>query len=171
MEEDKKGNAMLHFICGKMAAGKSTLSKKLEKEYDAVLISEDIWLQRLYPIEISNFDDYITYSRRLRKIIIPHVKDLLSKGLSVVLDFPANVPKTREWIKEIYTDSNTGHILHYLDVSNEKCLEQLKKRNREKPEGSMEMTEEQFMKITSYFVPPQEEEGFNIVIHQSAEKQ
>jgi hypothetical protein len=60
-------------------------------------------------------------------------------------------------------------VLHYLDVPNEKCIEQLKKRNEEKPDGSMEMTVEQFMQITSLFVAPTTEEGFNILIHESAE--
>ena len=46
-KENKSSNATLHFMCGKMAAGKTTLSKRLEKEYNAVLICEDIWLQRL----------------------------------------------------------------------------------------------------------------------------
>ncbi len=97
LEENKSFNATLHFMCGKMASGKTTLSKRLEKEYNAVLICEDIWLQRLYPIEISNFEDYLKYARRLREIIIPHVKELLLKGVSVILDFPANVPLSRKW--------------------------------------------------------------------------
>jgi predicted kinase len=168
-KENKSSNATLHFMCGKMAAGKTTLSKRLEKEYNAVLICEDIWLQRLYPNEISNFEDYLKYARRLRDIIIPHVKELLLKGISVILDFPANIPVSRSWIKSIYESVNANHVLHYLDVPNEKCIEQLKKRNEEKPDGSMEMTVEQFMQITSLFVAPTTEEGFNILIHESAE--
>lgn len=33
---------MLHILCGKMASGKSTLSKKLRDEHHAILISEDV---------------------------------------------------------------------------------------------------------------------------------
>lgn len=169
IKENNYSKATLHFMCGKMAAGKTTLSKKIENEYNALLICEDIWLHRLYPTEITNFEDYLKYARRLREIIIPHVKELLLKGISVVLDFPANVPASRNWIKSIYESVNANHILHYLDVSNEKCIEQLKKRNREKPDGSMEMTVEQFMQITALFSAPEVDEGFNILVHKSAE--
>lgn len=165
IDEKQKVKATLHFICGKMAAGKTTLSMELEKEHNAILICEDKWLQKLYPREITNFEDYLKYARRLREIIIPHVKSILSKGISVVLDFPANVPVQREWMKQIYIETDADHVLHYLDVSNEKCIEQLKKRNIEKPEGSMEMSIEQFEQITALFVEPREEEGFNIKIH------
>ena len=167
--DDKRTVPTLHFMCGKMAAGKTTLSKKLEKQYNAILICEDIWLQKLYPTEILNFEDYLKYSRRLREIIKPHVNELLIKGNSVILDFPANVPVLRNWIKSIYELSNANHCLHYLDVSNEKYIQQLNKRNEEKPEGSMEMTVEEFEKITSYFMPPEKDEGFNVIVHKSAE--
>ena len=32
----------LHFMCGKMAAGKSTLAKKLAEQHGAILICEDL---------------------------------------------------------------------------------------------------------------------------------
>jgi hypothetical protein len=81
----------LHFLCGKMAAGKSTLSKKLAAGFDAVLICEDLWLSRLYGNEIHTFDDYLKYSARLKEVLSPLVLDLLRLGNSVVLDFPGNV--------------------------------------------------------------------------------
>ena len=163
MKTDKK--ATLHFLCGKMASGKTTLSKQIAVENNSILICEDIWLQRMFPVEITNFNDYLKYSQRLKSIIIPHVKEILSKGISVVLDFPANVPASRQWIKSIYEEMSVEHLLHYIEMSNEKCLEQLKKRNSEKPEGSMEMSVEQFLHITSFFVEPKPEEGFNIKIY------
>jgi predicted kinase len=150
----------LHFLCGKMAAGKSTLSKHLAKQHNAVLICEDIWLQQLFPVEITTFDDYLKYSRRLKVVVAPHVKELLCKGVSVVLDFPANVPVARAWVRDIFESANVAHVLHFVDAPNERCLEQLRKRNREKPAGSMEMSEEQFNYITSLFVPPDPSERF-----------
>ena len=51
----------LHFFCGKMASGKSTLARSLAEEYNAVLIAEDVWLSQLFPEEINLFDDYLKY--------------------------------------------------------------------------------------------------------------
>ena len=44
--------ATLYFVCGKMAAGKSTLAKSLASQKDAVLLSEDDLLRHLYPSEL-----------------------------------------------------------------------------------------------------------------------
>ena len=44
--------ATLYFMCGKMAAGKSTLSRELAERVNAVLIVQDDFLERLYPGEI-----------------------------------------------------------------------------------------------------------------------
>lgn len=163
MMTNKKGT--LHCFCGKVASGKSTLSKQLAKDYNAILICEDIWLQRLYSAEIKDFQDYIKYAEKLKTIIKPHVQELLKLGISIVLDYPANVLKQRLWIKEIYEEVDAECILHFLDKSDELCLKQLEKRNREKPEGSTEISVEQFNYITSFFEIPDVSEGFNIKIY------
>lgn len=143
-----------------MASGKSTLSKKISLEEKAILFSEDIWLQRLYPEEIKDFEDYKKYSARLKTILTDHIKEILLNGMSVVLDFPANIPKTRNWIREIFESANSNHLLHLINLSDEDCLQQLHKRNLEKPEGSVFMTDEEFHMVTSYYIPPTKEENF-----------
>ena len=40
---DTHGRGKLLFICGKMAAGKSTLSKELAAKEDAVHLAQDAW--------------------------------------------------------------------------------------------------------------------------------
>lgn len=56
----------LVFFCGKMGAGKSTKALEMTRDIDAIVISEDDWLAKLYPEEINNFNDYIKYSSRLK---------------------------------------------------------------------------------------------------------
>lgn len=152
----------LHVMCGKIAAGKSTLSRRLAEQHGAVLVCEDIWLQQLYPDEIRDFDDYLRYSRRLKVLVAAHVEDLLRKGMSVVLDFPANVPAARSWIRGILEETGAAHLLHFVDTPRQRCLEQLAKRNREQPPGSMPLSVEQFDAISAMFVPPAPEEGFTV---------
>jgi len=152
----------LHFMCGKMAAGKSTLARKLAEQHGAILICEDLWLQQLYPTEIRGFDDYIAYARRLKTVIAPHVKALLAQGLSVVLDFPANVPAQRAWFRDLIAASGADHLMHFVDTGHERCIEQLEQRNREQPLGSMPMSVEQFEAISALFVAPADDEGFEL---------
>jgi len=154
----------LHFMCGKMAAGKSTLSRQLADQHGAVLICEDIWLQQLYPTEIRGFDDYLACARRLKAVVAPHVLQLLRAGVSVVLDFPANVPAQRAWFRSLLDDAGAGvgHVMHFVDTPHARCIEQLHQRNREMPPGAMAMSVEQFEAISALFVAPAPEEGFTV---------
>ncbi|MEM7578449.1 MAG: AAA family ATPase [Mastigocoleus sp.] len=156
----------LHFFCGKMASGKSTLAKSLAKEKHTILMAEDIWLSQLYPEEINDFNDYITYSRRLKSILSQHIQDILSIGTSVVLDFPGNTRSQRNWFRSIFESVKANHVLHYIIASDDLCKEQLKIRSKDKPEGSAFTTEAEFAAITKYFQPPTPEENFNIKTYQ-----
>lgn len=155
----------LHFFSGKMAAGKSTLARRLAEQENAILIIEDDWLSKLYPQEINTIPDYLKYAARLKRVVSDHVLSLLSRGISVVMDFPANTIEQRNWFRSIYTKANVAHILHYIEVSDEVCKQHLKERSKDKPQGAAFTTEAEFDAITQYFRPPASEEGFNIHRH------
>lgn len=155
----------LHFMCGKMAAGKSTLARRLAAQHGAVLICEDLWLQHLYPAEILHFDDYLVRARRLKAAVAPHVQALLALGLSVVLDFPGNVPAQRAWLHELVDACGVDHVLHFVDTDHDRCIEQLQQRNRDRPPGSVPTSIEQFEAISALFVPPAEDEGFRVRLY------
>ena len=154
----------LHLICGKIAAGKSTLAKQLCAEPQTVLISEDGWLAQLYPEELHSIADYVKLSSRLRAAMETHIVDLLKAGTSVVLDFPSNTPSTRAWARGIFEKAQAPHSLHFLDVSDEECKKRLRLRNLS-GEHAFQTTDEQFDQITLHFVAPTPQEGFNLVVH------
>jgi predicted kinase len=155
---------LLHLVCGKIAAGKSTLAKQLAALPSTVLISEDIWLSQLYADEIHTLGDYVRRSGQLRNAFAPHIETLLKNGLSVVLDFPANTLGNRRWMKDIIDKACVPHQLHYIEVSDEVCKARLRDRNAA---GShpYAATDEEFDQITRHFVPPSSTEGFHIVSH------
>ena len=160
--------ATLHFMCGKLASGKTTLAKQIAREDDAVLICEDVWLSRLFPvIALWTFDDYLKRSACWRAALGPHVADLLRRGVSVVFDFAGNVPREREWVRSIFEDAGAGHLLHYVHVSDAVCKARLRGRNAQMPEGSQFTTDQQFDAITAYFVPPSPGERFRIQLHRA----
>jgi len=154
----------LIFFCGKMGAGKSTLSREISSKENAILISEDEWLKSLYPDEIESFDDYIKYSSRLKPLIKQHVLDIMNSGVSVVMDFPGNTEKQRAWFKEIFSENKLPHKLIYLEANDDLCLKQIKKRRKESPERAKFDTEAVFYHVTRYFQPPCEYENFNIEV-------
>jgi predicted kinase len=154
----------LHLLCGKIAAGKSTLAAQLGSLPDTVVVSEDHWLSRLYPGEMTSVADYVRRSAHLRNAMESHLAALLKSGVSVVLDFPANTPANRAWMRTIFEEAGATHQLHYFDVSDVVCKTRLRERNAS-GDHEFAATDEQFDLITSHFVAPMPDEGFNVVIH------
>lgn len=158
----KKQPTILHLVCGKIAAGKSTLTAQLASAPMTVLVSEDAWLSALYPGEIASLADYVRCTGRLRGVMGVHIEALLRAGLSVVLDFPANTPASRNWMRAIFTNAGAAHCLHYLNVPDEECKRRLRQRNA----GGLhafQTSDAQFDEITRYFVAPTADEGFNVI--------
>jgi predicted kinase len=161
-----RSQVTLMFICGKMAAGKSTLARSLAQRHGAVLVVQDEWLGALYPGEIVDLPTFFDRSMRLRNVLATHVRVLLSKGLSVVLDFPANTREQRAWFREILAQARVEHELHFIDAPDALCKRQLADRSKDLPAGTRWTTDAEFDAITAYFQPPCDEESFNIVRHE-----
>ena len=161
-------DAVLVFFCGKMAAGKSTLARHLAERHHAVLLEQDAFTERLYPGEVNDLADYVRCSTRINQVVQPLVCELLSRGLNVVLDFPANTRTQRAWFREILAAVPVRHELHFIDVADEQCKAQLRQRSAALPAGSPWTSEAAFDAITAYFQPPATEEGFNVILHRPA---
>src|SRR4051812_44757718 len=119
----------LIFMCGKMAAGKSTLAKDLAQLENAVLLVQDELLHYLSPGEITDISAFVKYSSRSKDAFGPHICALLLKGVPVVLDFPANTRTQRAWFRELLDRTKAEHELHFVDSSDALCKRQLKERS------------------------------------------
>lgn len=157
-----ENQAMLHILCGKIASGKSTLARELAKHPVTVVVSEDPWLSALFKEQMRTIADYVRCSATLRSAISPHVVSLLSAGVSVVLDFPANTVANRQWMMDIIRESGADHRLHFLNVTDDECLSRLHVRNQSGTHD-FAVTDEQFALISRHFAEPQAEEGFTII--------
>ena len=153
----------LHLVCGKIAAGKSTLCARLAAAPRTVLIEQDRWLKCLFGDEMKEVADYLRVVPKLCAAMGPHVIDLLKANVDVVLDFPANTQKMRAWMKDLADAAGAAHVLHLVDVPDELCRERLRRRNAE---GAHDFaaSDAQFDEISSYFQPPAAEEGLNVAV-------
>jgi len=142
-----------------MAAGKSTLASELAKRERAVLLAEDEFLDRLFPGEILDIAGYVRCSIRVKNALGPHICNLLTRGVSVVLDFAGNTRSQRAWFRQLIDTSRAAHELHFIDLPDEVCKRQLRSRSRNLPAGTAWTTEEEFDAVTAYFEPPADEEG------------
>jgi predicted kinase len=163
-----EAKAKLYFMCGKMAAGKSTYAKELAQSKNAVLLIQDQLLEALYPGEIRTIPDFVKYSARLRESMTHHIQALLAHGVSVVLDFPGNTRVQRQWFRVLFEGAGVEHELHFIDVTDDRCKRQLKQRSAALPEGAAWTTDAEFDAITAYFQAPADDEQFNVFRHERA---
>lgn len=155
----------LHMLCGKVAAGKSTLAANLATAENTVLITEDEWLAALFADELQTPKDYLRCTTKLRRAMAPHLVVLLDAGMSVVLDFQANTVESRTWMRHLLDKTDADHQLHVLIPPDEVCLARLQRRNASGLHP-FTVTEEQFYQISSHFNPPTPQEGFNLLFHE-----
>lgn len=157
----------LHLLCGKVAAGKSTLAAKLAMAENTILISEDEWLAALFADELKTPRDYVRCMSKLRGAIAPHIATLLGAGLSVVLDFQANTVESRAWMRGVLDQTNADHRFHVLMPPDEVCLTRLRKRNASGLHP-FQVSDDQFHQISAHFIPPAPKEGFTLVVYDNA---
>jgi predicted kinase len=168
MQNNTTGAAKLIFFCGKMAAGKSTLARDLARKEDAILLVQDEFLETLFLGEIIDIPGFIKYSTRLKEALAPHIGSLLKKGLTVVLDFPANTKGQRAWFRELFGRANAAHELHFIDCPDAVCKRRLRDRSKHLSFGTAWTTDAEFEAITAYFQAPSSDEGFNVIRHERA---
>jgi predicted kinase len=153
----------LIFLCGKMAAGKSTLAKALVEREHGVLLEQDAFIETLFPNLITDVQSYVTYAGRLTAALTPHIRALLALEVSVVLDFPGNTRSQRAWFRELVEGTGAQLELHYVEASDALCKRQLKQRSAHLPPGTAWTSDAEFDAITAYFEPPADDEGFTVI--------
>jgi predicted kinase len=159
-------SAKLIFLCGKMAAGKSTLARELAAREDALLLVQDDFLNALFPGKITDIASFVDCYTRLKNALTPHICFVLSKNITVVLDFAAATKSQRAWFRELIKRTHVENELHFLDVPDALCKTQLRARSRELPSGTRWTTDADFDAINAYFQPPSDEEEFNVIRHE-----
>ena len=161
------GVPTLHMICGKIAAGKSTLAAQLSTRPKHLLVSEDAWLSALFADEMSTGGDYLRCSGKLQKAIGPMVVDVLGAGVSVVMDYPGNTIAQRAWMRGLAKQAGALHQCHVLNPPDAVCLERLQARNASGAHA-FSATEEQFKRFAKHFVLPTPAEDLACVYYDQA---
>lgn len=131
---------ILYVMCGIPGSGKSTLSKKIASENDAVRFSLD----------------EMGYVRQHK--LIPHIVEALKNGESVVADSLYIKAQWRAELLEAVKDMDIKRVLLYMDVPLDVCIQ--RNRGREYPLHDF-VVEHQFER----FEPPALEEGWDEIIY------
>ena len=107
-----------------VGAGTCTLAARLAQAPGTILVAQDHRMVALYPLELRSVAHDARLTPRLRAAMGPHLAALLRTGLSVALDWPANMRASRDWMRGIIEAAGCAHR-YVLHVPVEVCLEPL----------------------------------------------
>ncbi len=152
----------VYLVSGQIGSGKTTYSKLLEKKTGAIRFSPDEWMLKLYPFEISN-DEFDYYFFICCDIAWDTAKKLVSKNIDIILDFGFWRKSERKKYTDMIEELGLDYKLFYIYCPEATIIDRLRKRNKEKSEGSFYISDESFNYFSPGFEPPSQEEIFELI--------
>lgn len=157
-----KRKPTVYLICGFIGAGKTTFSKKLEKETGAVRVTKDEWSIRLignYP----TIDGYAEWDSKITGFSRAVAFDLAEKGIDVILDEGFWERTTRDEMRRRAEAIGATLIMYYLDAPIEQIRERVRVRNHSLTKDSFEISREMLDGYLEHWEPPTGDEEFILV--------
>jgi hypothetical protein len=149
--------ATLHLICGLPCSGKTTLAKRIEHERNALRLTPDEWIVRLYGADISG-KALDGVRDPVEGVLWDLAARVLVLGVDVILDFGFWSRREREDFRERAKKLRARSELHFLDVAEEDLVARLRARNAKLPAGTFWIDEERLREWCRMFEAPAAEE-------------
>ncbi len=149
--------AVIHAMHGYMGGGKTTFSKKLEIDLNAIRFSPDEWMYHFYgknPQGVS-FDDC---SQRIEKMIFDLSAKILGCDIDVVLDFGFWRRKGRDDLRSFAHQYGVDLIIYQFDVSYDEGKRRVLARTKSNRHGELWIDESAYDMLYTHFEPIQDDE-------------
>jgi len=150
-------------MVGLPCSGKTTAARKLEKQYNALVFTPDVWHLRLFGDDADS-DDHDQKHDSVENIMWEHACRVLSLGVDVILDFGFWGKSEREHFRERAAKLGVGFKIHYMDVPEKELYKRLEKRNKSamknknKPKDVFIISREKMDSYIKKFQPPSPDE-------------
>jgi predicted kinase len=150
--------ATLFLMCGLPGSGKTTLAKRIERERDALRLTPDEWIARLYGTKLT--PPALDWCRDPVESVQWEVAGrALGLGVNVILDFGFWSRAEREEFRARAGALGAGSEVHFLDVPRAELSARLAGRaGPEPPPGTFRVTEAQLDAWWKVFEPPTADE-------------
>lgn len=155
--------SQIHLVVGPVGAGKSTYTRKLCNEHQAVRLTLDEWMATLFgedqrPAE-RRIEWYLARTERCLSLIWQLTKQLIAVGSVVVLEPGLIRREARHRFYAQIDDLGCTHAVHVVEAERDVRRRRVIERNRERGETfSMEVPPEFFEFASDLWEPPDERE-------------
>lgn len=147
----------VYLMLGLPGSGKTTFSKALQKELRIPRLSLDEEYSRLGG-NLANTKWDIGIESAANQLIRNQIKEIVSSGDSVILDFcPWKWDKRHNYKEYIHSLGAKSH-LYYFDISVEELMRRLKKRNTSSSSEAHVVTPDMMDAFITRFDPPYSED-------------
>jgi len=153
-----KSKVKLHIICGFVGSGKTTLSKKLEKQYQAIRFSTDEWMIELFNFNGNFGKKYRDSKKRCKEFIWKLSEKILLSGQDVVLDFGFWSKKERLLFFKRAKKIGAEPILYFLDIPIDELKKRVTARNEKLDKQTFKISTRWFDKWLPLFEKPKSSE-------------
>lgn len=114
-------------LCGKICSGKTFYANKIKEEKNAVILSTDE--VTFYLMDNEQGERYDDFAKRVNEYLMKKAIDIVRAGANVILDWGFWSKKERINLTNYYKKNNIPVEWHYVDVTQEKWQDLIKKRN------------------------------------------
>jgi predicted kinase len=153
---------LAHIIIGFIGSGKTTFSRRLERETGAMRFTKDEWMVRLFG-NTPPKDKFAEYDGKMTSLARDMALNCLKAGASVIIDEGFWEREQRDEIRQRVRMVGAIPILYYLEVPLEIMKERTLKRSENPPDDSFNIDEESFDQYWRFFQPPDKDEDFTLV--------
>ena len=153
--------ATLHLMCGLPCAGKTTLAKRLEKEYSALRLTPDEWHIRLFGHDFGLDAIDEEHERRhsdVEALMWDVAARVLTLGGDVILDFGFWGRSERQDYRSRAEKLGASSEVHFLDVPEGVLLERLRERNAHHTANTFQIPESKLKEWVQQFQAPTQDE-------------
>ena len=154
----------IHLMCRLVAAGKTTVARRLAQQLPAVRLSRDEWMLRLHG---GRYDDpaYVERLGPCTELMWDVALAVLAAGSSVVLDWNFWSRALRSEARQRAAAAGANLMLDWVDPPIDEVVERARLRSARKPSDAHEITEDGVRHLAAIFEPPTEDEGIPFVRH------